>query len=137
MSDRLYRVGVKYHAALTAYPSDLGDREDRTYLVVCVHRGDEAGVVSYRVGYLLRTNIPVFVYGEQFNLKSLRLEPVQRVQNGVMLKGGGDYVPLALFGTDRGGGEYRLIVRFASAGGKHDLTSRGSDAFRDPCTCFL
>ena len=67
----LHRIGMKWHAFFAADSTDLCYRIDRSYLVVCVHNGDQTGIISYCVCDLLRGDSAVWIGFKQFNIKSL------------------------------------------------------------------
>ena len=69
---------------------------------------------------------------QQGDGKALPLQGLQGVEDGVVLKGGGDDVPLALPGAQVGGGEEGLGVGLAAAGGKGDLPELAAQAGGDP-----
>ena len=96
MTGSLHRIGVEQDAALAADGADLGDRLDRADLVVCIHDRHEAGILADGVRDLLGRDEAVFMNIEQRDLKALLLQPLQAVQDGMMLKGGGDDVLFSL-----------------------------------------
>jgi len=73
------------------------------------------------IRYLLGGDGADGAHRQQLDLKAFLFQLFQGVENGVMLKGGGDDVLLALALTDAGGGDQSLIVGLAAAGGKGDL----------------
>ena len=69
----------------------------------------------------------VFVDREKRDLKSLFLQLFQRMEHGMVLKGGGDDVALPLFGAQCGRRADRLVICLAAARGKEDLLGLGAD----------
>ena len=61
-------------------------------------------------------------------LKALLFQPLQGMQDGVMLKRGGNDVLFALARAEIGGGGNGLIVGLAAAGGKIDLARLRAEA---------
>ena len=121
MTGSLHRIGVEQDAALAADGADLGNRLDRADLVVCIHDRHEAGILADGVRDLLGRDEAVFMNIEQRDLKALLLQPLQAVQDGMMLKGGGDDVLFSLARAERGRRQQGLIVRLAAAGRERDL----------------
>ena len=68
--------------------------------------------------------------GQERHVEAPRAQTVQRVQDGVVLEGGGDDVAAALCRTERGSGEERLIIAFTAAGGEHKLVRRTPEQAR-------
>ena len=58
---------------------------------------------------------------QQGHGEALLLQFLEGVQDGVVLKGGGDDMGFPLPFSPAGGGENGLVVRFAAAGGKDNL----------------
>ena len=103
VTDRLYRVGVEGDLACAAYGSDLRYRLYGADLVVGRHHGDQTGVVAYRGGELVDADDAVLVNRQQSDLKAFPLELLERVQDGVVFKGGGNDVGLSVpFAPDGG-----------------------------------
>ena len=73
--------------------ADFRNRQDRTDLVVGVHDGDQGSVLPNRLRHLMGSDGSQRAHGEQLHLKALVLQPFQGVQDGVVLKGGGDDMP--------------------------------------------
>ena len=121
MTGGLHGVGMEQDAFFLADSADLRNGQDGADLVVGVHGGDQAGVGADGVRYLLGGDGADGAHRQQLDLKAFLFQLFQGVENGVMLKGGGDDVLLALALTDAGGGDQSLIVGLAAAGGKGDL----------------
>ena len=122
VSGGLHGVGMEQDTFFPAGRADLRNGQDGADLVVGVHGGDQAGVGTDSVRYLLGGDGADGAHRQQLDLKAFLFQLFQGVENGVMLKGGGDDVLLALALTDAGGGDQSLIVGLAAAGGKGDLT---------------
>ena len=105
VSRRLHGVGVEQHALFPADRADLRDGQDGADLVVGVHGGDQAGVRPDGVRHLLGGDGAGGAHRQQLDLKALLLQLFQGVENGVVLKGGGDDVLFALALADAGGGD--------------------------------
>ena len=86
MTGSLHRIGVEQDAALAADGADLGNRLDCADLVVCIHDRHEAGILADGISDLLGRDEAVFMNIEQRDLKALLLQPLQAVQDGMMLK---------------------------------------------------
>jgi hypothetical protein len=66
------------------------------------------------------------VHVQKRYLKALLFQPLQGMQDGVMLKCGGNDVLFALARAEIGGGGNGLIVGLAAAGGEIDLARLGA-----------
>ena len=126
MTGGLHGVGMEQDTFFPADRADLRNGQDGADLVVGVHGGDQAGVEADGVRYLLGGDGADGAHRQQLDLKAFLFQLFQGVENGVMLKGGGDDVLLALALTDAGGGDQSLIVGLAAAGGKGDLPGRAA-----------
>ena len=122
MSHCLYGVGVEQHARLPAYGADLLDGEDAADLVVGVHHRHQTGIRPDSLLHLLGGNGAGVAHRQQRHLEALLLQTLQGVEDGVVLKGGGDDVLLALQPPQLRSGQQRLIVGLTAAGGEEDLT---------------
>ena len=91
-ADRLHRVGVHRHAVLGGERHDLLDRLERPDLVVGPHHRDQRDrgrVAVDRLAERVEVEAPERVDRQQLDLGVLVVvEPVQRVQHGVVLDGG-------------------------------------------------
>ena len=121
MSRRLYCVGVKNDTPLPAHRADLQNRQDGADLVVGVHDGDQCSVLTNGFRYLLGGDSAQYSDWEQFHLESLAFQPFQRVQNGVMLKGSRDNVPLSFSCPQQSGGADGLVIRLTASRGESNL----------------
>ena len=130
MADRLHRVGVEQHARFPAEGADLGHRLHGADLVVGEHYADQRGVGPQGGLHVLRADNSVFVHRQQGDLKSLLFQMLQRVEDGVVLEGGGDQVLFSLPGRRLGRHFQRPVVGFAAAGGEEDLLRAAAEAFR-------
>ena len=74
---------------------------------------------------------------QQGDFKPLLFQPVQRMQHRVMLKSGRKNMHFPAFPAQLRGGTDRLIIRFASAGGKQDFLWLRPDELRDGFPGFL
>ena len=125
MARGLDRVGVEEDLPLAAEGADFGDGLDGADLVVGKHDGDEAGVVPQGVRHILNEDDAVGVRVEERDLKALLLQTVQRVEDGMVLKLGGNDVPLPLPGAEAGRRDDGLVIGLAAAGGEGDLLRVG------------
>ena len=118
-----------------AHRPDLRDGHDRADLVVGVHDGHKAGVLTDGVCHLLGRHRAQRAHVQQLHLKALFFQLLQRVQHRVVLKRGGNNVLLALPRPDAGGGDDGLVVRLAAAGGKCDLLKAAPETGGHPPPC--
>ena len=116
---------MKQDAGLPADGADLADRLNGSDFVVGVHDGDEAGLRGDCGLYLFRRHKSVFVNVQIGDGESLLLQLFQGVEHGVVLKGGGDDVGLALAFAPDGHGTNGLVVRLRATGGEGDLPGTG------------
>ena len=96
VSRRLHGVRVEQDSLFLAHRADLRDGQNRADLVVGVHNGHQGGVGTDGRSHLLRGNGAGGAHRQQLHLKALFFQLLQGVQHGVMLKGGGEDVLLAL-----------------------------------------
>ena len=121
MPRRLYRVGMENDALPAAERADFGNGLDGADLVVGKHHGHAAGIVPDGGGNILHAHDAVAVHVQQRHRKALLLQLPERMQDSVMLKGGGDQVLFPLARSGAGAGSERLVVALAAAGGEIDL----------------
>ena len=107
----------------------LADGHDGAGLIVDHHHGDENGVGAERLRERLGGDIARLVGLEIGDLKAARLQPLHRVQNGVVLHGGGDDVPAALSKALCRAGD-RPVVGLGAAGGKENALRLGAERLR-------
>ena len=89
----------------------LGDRLDRADLVVHVHDADEGGLVRDRRLQLREVDEALAVDAEVGDAEALLLEPLGRVEDGVVLDGGRDDVVAAAGAAGGpGGAAQRQVV---------------------------
>ena len=125
MSRRLHSVGVEQNAGLLADLAYLRDGLDGADLVVGKHDAHQAGIRPDGGLHCLRRHDTVRRDIQQSDGKSFLLQGLQGVQDGVVLKLGGDDVLLSLPGAQSRSAAQRLVVRLAAAGGKGDLPGLG------------
>ena len=130
----LDRVGMEEDLPLTTEGADLGDGLDGADLVVGKHDGDEAGVVPQGVRHVLDKDDAVGVRVEERDLEALLLEAVQGMEDGVVLKHGGDDMPLPFPGAEAGRGDDGLVIGLAAAGGEGDLLRVGVEVMGNGLT---
>ena len=106
---------------LPAQRADLGNGLDGAHLIVGVHDGDQRSILPDRGGYILHLDQTLAPHTQQSDLKALPLQLFEGVEDGMVLKGGGDDVALALPGAYQRGGADGLVVGLASTGGEVDL----------------
>ena len=128
MAGGLDGVGVEGDLLLPADLADLGDGLDGADLVVGVHDGHQAGLLGDGLGHLLGGNETVFVDVQQGDGKALLLQLLEGVEDGVVLKGGGDDMGLPRAFPHPSGGEDGLVVGLAAAGGEIDLVGTAVEA---------
>ena len=114
-------IGVEGDLPGPADRPDLPDGLDGADLIVGVHDGDQTGVLGDGRLHLLGGDAAVCVDVQQGHGEALLLQFLEGVQDGVVLKGGGDDMGFPLPFSPAGGGEDGLVVRFAAAGGKDNL----------------
>ena len=122
VADGLDRVGVEEDACFAADRADLTDWLDGADLVVRVHDRDQAGLGRDRFPDLLGRDQAVLVDVQIGHGEALFFELLQRVEHGVVLKGRGDDVGLALLFADDRGAADGLVVGLGAAGGEGDLS---------------
>ena len=96
VTHRLDGVGVEEHPVAAAHLPNFGDGLHRANLVVGVHDGHQTGLRGHGLLHLLGGHHAVFVDVQEGDGKALLLQGLQGVEHGVVLKGGGDDVGLAL-----------------------------------------
>ena len=140
MACRLYCVSVKQYAFLPADRTNLLDWLNCADLIVGIHHRHETGIVTNGLCHLLRQDDAVFVHIQKCDFKALFFQLLQRVQNSMVLKGGGNDVLLAASLSQPRSRQDRLIVRLAAAGGEGDFFRGSAYACRDSlprvCQCF-
>ncbi len=135
--DRLHGVGVHRDAVLGGERDDLVDRLQGADLVVGPHHRDQrdrARVALDRRAQRVDVEPGLLVDRQQLDLGALGLaEPVQRVEDGVVLDGGGQDA-----GAARVGGAARPVdalerevVGLGAAGGEHHLAGPAAERLRD------
>ena len=131
MTGGLHGVGMEQDTFFPADRADLRNGQDGADLVVGVHGGDQAGVGADGVRYLLGGDGADGAHRQQLDLKAFLFQLFQGVENGVVLKGGGDDVLFPLAETQPRGGEQGLVVGLAAAGGEGDLIGGGVQTLGD------
>ncbi len=121
MSRRLHRIGVEKDVLFPADGPDLSHRLDGADLVVGVHDGDQAGVGADGRGHVLRPDDAVFRHRDKGDLIPFLFQPLEGVEHGVVLDGGGDDVPFVLAGAQGSRRTDGLVVGLAAPRGEGDL----------------
>ena len=121
-------IGVEQNAGLLTDSADFRNGQHRTDLIVGVHHGDQAGIGADGILDLLSGDVMTLAYIQVGDFKAFLLQPGQGVTNGMVLKGGGDDVLLALALADAGSGNQSLVVGLAAAGGEEDLPGLAAQA---------
>ena len=129
VADGLHRVGVEQHAVPLRHRRQLRDGLDGADLVVGVHDGHQHGVRADSRLQLLRRHQAVAVHGQVGDLEALLLQLLAGVQDGVVLKVGGDDVP-ALFDIGVGRAPQRPVVGLCAAAGEVDFPGFRADGLR-------
>ncbi len=137
MADGLDRIRVEEDSALLTDRPDLRDRLDGPDLIVGGHDRDQAGVLPDRRLQLPDIDDAVLMDRKKSHLESFLLQPLQGVEDGMVLKRGGNDVLFALSLSDLRSRPQGLVVGFAPAGGKEDLLRVRVDHSRDLLACLL
>ena len=137
VSRRLNGVGVEQDALFLTDRADLCDGQDGADLVVGIHDRHEAGVVADGVAHLLGGDRSGLADRQKLHLEALLFEPLQRMENGMVLKRGGDDVLFPLARAELRRRKQRLIVRLASAGGECDLPRLTAETRGNAFPCAL
>ena len=124
MARRLDRIRVEQDPRLPADGADLGDGLDGADLVVGEHDAHQAGVRPDGLPHLLRRYHAARRDVQQRHLKPLPLQRLEGVEHRVVLKLGGDDVPLPPPGPQGRGGAEGLVIRLAAAGGEGEFPGR-------------
>ena len=95
MARGLHRVGVEQHPCLAADGADFFDGIDGADLIVGKHDRDKAGLRPDGRSDLLRVDLAFAVHRDEGDLKAFLLQPLCRVQQGVVLHRRGDEVVFA------------------------------------------
>ena len=125
---RLDSVGMEQHALFLTNGADLSDGQHRADLIIGVHAGDQAGILTDSIRNLLGGDVVTLGNIQVSHRKALFFQLLQGVQHRMMLKSGGNDVHFILAATQVGGGNDRLVVGFRTAGGEVDLTGLAAQA---------
>ena len=117
---------MEQDALLLAELADLLDRLERADLIVGRHDADQDGLIGHRLGDLLGGHLAVLVDRQKGDLVAVALEPLARVDDGLVLGHLGDDVVPLLFVHRRDAldGE---IVALGGAAGEDNLLGAGAD----------
>ena len=129
MAHRLDCVGMEQHALLPAEGPDLPNGLDGADLIVDIHDGHQAGVLSDSGLQLLQAHQAVFVDRQIGDLKALLFQLLQRVQYRVVLDGVGNDVLLSLLRAHPGSLGDGPVIGLRAAAGEIDLPGLGAQAF--------
>ena len=131
LTDRLYCVGVEWDPGLPADRPDLGNRKNGANLVVGIHDADQCGIGPDSLPYLSGGDQPLAVDRQIGNLKAFLFQHLHGMQHRVMLKIGGNEMPLPFPRSRRRRTFDRPVVRLGAAGGKIDFRGLGVERFGD------
>ena len=115
-------IGVERHTGLFTHSADFSDGQHRADLVVGVHTGHKAGILTDRILYLLGGDVVAVRYIQKGNFKALFFQNIQGVQHSVMFKCGGNDVLFAFFRAIEGSGTNGLVVGLTAARGEVDFS---------------
>ena len=124
MSCSLHGVGMEKYTVLAAESTDFAYRLDSACFVVGVHDGNKTGGICNSFCYLRGGDDAVSLRTQQCYGKALCFQRFERVQNSMMLHGGGNYVAFALLFAEGRSADKRLVICFAAAGGKENFLRR-------------
>ena len=96
VSGSLHGVGMEQHAVLLADCADFRNGLNGAHFVIGKHNRDQAGIGPDGSFHLLRRHQTFAAHVQKGHLEALLLQALQAVENGVMLKGGGDDVHFPL-----------------------------------------
>ena len=128
MAHSLDGVGVENYTGLTADGTDFGNGQHRADLVVGIHHGDQAGIRANSSLHLLSGDVVTLGHIQISDFKAFLFQPLEGVQHGMVLKGGGDDVLFVFPCAKTGSGDDGLIVRLAAAGGEGDFSGLAAQA---------
>ena len=124
----LHGVSVEEHAARPHLLGGFGDRLQRTGFIIGQHKRDQTGVRPQHRHHCCGRNDAVAVRRKVTDLNAAPLKGLGRMENGVVLDGGGDQVRW-LAAIEKGlqhAGE-REVVAFRAARGENDLFGRSAE----------
>ena len=136
LADRLGGIGVEHNAAIVTEPADLGDRIDRPDFVVGGHDRYQDRPLGQCVGDGRGRNASIFVARNDRDLPALPRQPLERVENRLVL-GGGRHEMIAAPGRGPRDSLDRQVVRFGCPRREDDLTGFGADGPGDLCSRTL
>ena len=137
MTNSLNGVGVEKDLLFLAYCSYLINRLDSTYLVVCVHYGDQSCILADSLSHVLGVDETLVAYGDVCHLKALLFKVFAGMKNCMMLKHRGNDVLLASFCHHLGSSLYSPVVRFRAAAGKEYLSWLSAESLCHLFTGYL
>ena len=120
-------VRVEEGTALAGHAADIAHGLHGSYLVVCVHEGDEAGVGAHGSLDVSHADEAVGIRLHERDLEVAAIgavgrgEKLEHAKDARVLDGGGNDVAPALARTVCSAREQGLVVRLGSAGGEFDL----------------
>ena len=127
----LHRVAVQKRPAPARFQQlrDLLHGEDAAGFVVHEHHRHEHRVLAQGVRHLLRRDVAGAVGLQIGDLVALLREPLARLKNGAVLKGGGDDVPPDVAALPHGRGD-GPVVGLRAAGGEKQLLRAAAEPLR-------
>ena len=111
---------MKEDAFLLAYPADGFDVLNRAHLLIAVLYTDEKGFIPDALLELIQIDESLFIGFQPGQLVSLLLQPLTRVQHGVVLDSGA-YNVIFLAGHGLCCTLQRQVIGFCSPGSEYDL----------------
>ena len=112
---------MKRHSCRAAYAAYLGNRLDRSKLVICKHHRYQRRIRAYCRRHVLGADKAVVIGAYIRHLKALALESFSAVQNGVVLDIIRHYMLFSALGKPMCRALYRPVIALGSAGGEIDL----------------
>ena len=119
-------VRMEQHTMLLANRTNFRDGLNRPHLIVGKHDRHQTGIRPNGRLHLLRSHQALPAHVQEGYLESLLLQPLQAVEDGMVLKGRGNDMHFALLFSQHGSGAEGLIVGLATTGGECDLPLPGS-----------
>ena len=115
MTRSLHGIGVEGDALFAAESADFLHGLDRADFIVGKHNGDKGGIFPNGGFQVFQADDAVFMHIEQGDLEPLLLQLFKRVENGMMLKRGGNEMPLPFSRSGFGRRNDGLIIGLAAA----------------------
>ena len=111
----LHGIRMEGDTLFAAERSDCLHGLDGADFVIGKHNGNKSGILPNGGFQVFQADNAVFMHIEQGNLEPLLLQLFERVEDGMMLKRGGNEMPLPFSRSGFRRGNDCLIISFASA----------------------